>query len=159
VVVQNAERNLNSASMEEAYTEYGTLVNSGAWTGLSSEEALRKMAEEAMQKGFARTETTFRIKDWGISRQRYWGTPSPVLYCKKCGIVPVPYEELPVVLPLNVQITGLGHSPLKDVPEFLHAKCPRCGGEAERETDTMDTFVDSSWYFYRYTNPSFAELP
>lgn len=145
--------------MEQAFTEYGVLVNSGPYTGLSSQEALRKMAEDAAQKGIGKTETSFRIKDWGISRQRYWGTPIPVLYCEKCGIVPVPEDQLPVLLPQNVKITGSGHSPLKDVPEFLNATCPKCGGTAQRETDTMDTFVDSSWYFYRYTDPRYDKLP
>jgi len=159
VVVQNYERNLEARRMEAAYTDYGTLVDSGPYSGLSSQEALRKMADDASQKGFGRTELTYRLKDWGISRQRYWGTPIPVIYCEKCGAVPVPYEQLPVLLPENVQITGLGHSPLRDVSEFLRTACPRCQGPAERETDTMDTFVDSSWYFYRYTNPRYAKAP
>ncbi|OFW27620.1 MAG: hypothetical protein A3J28_11235 [Acidobacteria bacterium RIFCSPLOWO2_12_FULL_60_22] len=145
--------------MEAAYTEYGALVDSGPYSGLASEEALRKMGADATQKGFGRFETTYRLKDWGISRQRYWGTPIPVMYCGKCGIVPVPQEQLPVLLPENVQITGSGHSPLRDVPEFLRATCPRCQGPAERETDTMDTFVDSCWYFYRYTNPHYSAGP
>ena len=147
------------ARLEAAFVDYGVLTNSGPFSGLSSEEALQKMTAYAAQKGFGKAETTYRLKDWGISRQRYWGTPIPVLYCKTCGIVPVPYEQLPVLLPDNVQITGLGHSPLRDVPQFLHTTCPKCQGPAERETDTMDTFVDSAWYFYRYTNPSFKELP
>jgi leucyl-tRNA synthetase len=117
------------------------------------------MTAHAVEKEFGKPETTYRIKDWGISRQRYWGTPIPVVYCSKCGVVPVPYDQLPVVLPENVQITGLGHSPLRDVPEFLNTTCPKCGGPAQRETDTMDTFVDSSWYFYRYTNPAFRGAP
>jgi leucyl-tRNA synthetase len=145
--------------MEEAFVEYGLLVNSGPFNGLTSEQALQKMTAHAVEKGFGRPETTYRLKDWGISRQRYWGTPIPVVYCPKDGAVPVPYDQLPVVLPENVQITGLGHSPLRDVPEFLNTTCPKCGGPAERETDTMDTFVDSSWYFYRYTNPAFTQAP
>ncbi len=159
VVVQNYERSLDARRLEEAYTDYGTLADSGPYSGLSSEEALRKMADDAARKGFGRTELTYRLKDWGISRQRYWGTPIPVIYCHKCGTVPVPYEQLPVLLPENVQITGLGHSPLRDLPEFLKTSCPRCQGPAERETDTMDTFVDSSWYFYRYTNPRYTKQP
>ncbi len=150
---------LDPRRMEAAFVEYGVLANSGPFSGLPSEEAIRKMTEHAAEKGFGKPETTYRLKDWGISRQRYWGTPIPVVYCKKCGIVPVPYEQLPVLLPDNVQITGLGHSPLRDVPEFLNTTCPRCKGPAERETDTMDTFVDSSWYFYRYTNPDFTQAP
>ncbi len=93
------------------------------------------------------------LKDWGISRQRYWGTPIPVIHCPKCGVVPVPEKDLPVVLPMDVKITGKGHSPLEDVPSFMNVKCPKCGGDARRESDTMDTFVDSSWYFYRYCDP------
>jgi leucyl-tRNA synthetase len=159
VVVQNPDRNLDPRRMETAYTDYGVLVDSGPYSGLSSEDALQKMAADATQKGFGKTEITYRLKDWGISRQRYWGTPIPIIYCAKCGVVPVPYEQLPILLPENVQITGSGHSPLRDAPEFLHTTCPRCQGPAERETDTMDTFVDSSWYFYRYTNPQYRDLP
>jgi len=112
-----------------------------------------------VERSFGKAETTFRIKDWGVSRQRYWGTPIPVVYCSACGMVPVPEDQLPVLLPENVQITGQGRSPLCEVPEFLNTTCPRCGGAATRETDTMDTFVDSSWYFYRYTDPTFTAAP
>jgi len=159
VVVQSPDRTVSSKTLESAFTDYGTLENSGPYTGLSSEEAIQKMGEDAAKQGFGRTDITYRIKDWGISRQRYWGTPIPILYCGRCGIVPVPYEQLPVLLPLNVQVTGLGHSPLRDVPEFLNTTCPRCQGPAQRETDTMDTFVDSSWYFFRFTNPAYTEFP
>ncbi|HZS27920.1 MAG TPA: class I tRNA ligase family protein, partial [Candidatus Angelobacter sp.] len=133
-------------------TENGILVNSGTFTGLSCQQALVRMAEYAEQHGFGKATVNFRLKDWGISRQRYWGTPIPMLYCEKDGIVPVPEKDLPVVLPHNVEITLSGGSPLANVPEFLNTTCPKCGGPARRETDTMDTFVDSSWYFYRYTN-------
>src|ERR1700680_4054798 len=129
-----------------------TLVNSGPFTGLDCEEAIKKMSEHAEKKGFGKAAVTYRLKDWGISRQRYWGTPIPMLYCEKDGIVPVPEKDLPVILPENVDITLTGGSPLGRVPEFVNATCPRCGGPARRETDTMDTFVDSSWYFYRYTD-------
>jgi leucyl-tRNA synthetase len=132
--------------------EDGLVVNSGQFSGLTSQEALKKMAEHAEQNGFGKATVTFRIKDWGISRQRYWGTPIPMLYCEKDGIVPVPERDLPVILPDNVDITLTGGSPLGRVPEFVNATCPKCGGPARRETDTMDTFVDSSWYFYRYTD-------
>ena len=145
--------------MERAYTDYGVVTDSGPYSSLTSENALLKMASDAAEKGFGKTEITYRLKDWGISRQRYWGTPIPVLHCAKCGLVPVPYDQLPILLPENIQITGAGKSPLREAPDFLRAVCPRCQGPAERETDTMDTFVDSSWYFYRYTNPRFAELP
>ncbi len=110
------------------------------------------MSAYAEEHGFGKATVTFRIKDWGISRQRYWGTPIPMLYCEKCGVVPVPEQDLPVILPENVGITLTGGSPLSQVSDFLNATCPKCGGPARRETDTMDTFVDSSWYFYRYTD-------
>src|SRR5437764_292144 len=130
----------------------GTLVNSGPFSGLDCEEAIEKMSAHAETNGFGKATITYRLKDWGISRQRYWGTPIPMLYCEKDGIVPVPEKDLPVILPENVDITLTGGSPLSRVPEFLNTTCPKCGGPARRETDTMDTFVDSSWYFYRYTD-------
>jgi leucyl-tRNA synthetase len=130
----------------------GTLINSGRYSGLSCDEAIRKMSAHAAEKNFGKATVTYRLKDWGISRQRYWGTPIPMLYCEKDGIVPVPEKDLPVILPENVDITLTGGSPLGRVPEFVNAICPKCGGPARRETDTMDTFVDSSWYFYRYTD-------
>jgi leucyl-tRNA synthetase len=132
--------------------EDGLVVNSGQFSGLRSKEALKKMAEFAEQNNFGKPTVTFRLKDWGVSRQRYWGTPIPMLYCEKDGIVPVPEKDLPVILPENVEITLTGASPLANVPEFVNATCPKCGGPARRETDTMDTFVDSSWYFYRYAD-------
>jgi len=130
----------------------GMTINSGPFSGLSSEDAIRKMSAYAEEKGFGKATVTYRLKDWGISRQRYWGTPIPMLYCEKDGIVPVPEKDLPVILPEKVDITLTGGSPLGRVPEFVNATCPKCGGPARRETDTMDTFVDSSWYFYRYTD-------
>jgi leucyl-tRNA synthetase len=130
----------------------GELINSGEFTGLSCEEAIKKMSAYAEQHGFGKATVTFRIKDWGISRQRYWGTPIPMVYCDKDGVVPVAEQDLPVILPENVNITLTGGSPLTQVPEFLNTTCPKCGGPARRETDTMDTFIDSSWYFYRYTD-------
>jgi leucyl-tRNA synthetase len=130
----------------------GMTINSGPFSGISSADAIKKMAAHAEEKGFGKATVTYRLKDWGISRQRYWGTPIPMLYCEKDGIVPVPEKDLPVILPDNVDITLTGGSPLGRVPEFVNATCPKCGGPARRETDTMDTFVDSSWYFYRYTD-------
>src|SRR5580693_2620908 len=130
----------------------GMLINSGPYSGMECAEAIKTMSAFAEQNGFGKPTITYRLKDWGISRQRYWGTPIPMLYCEKDGIVPVPEKDLPVILPENVEITLAGGSPLGRIPEFVNATCPKCGGPARRETDTMDTFVDSSWYFYRYTD-------
>jgi leucyl-tRNA synthetase len=140
-------------------TTKGFLVNSGAFSGLNCEEGLKQMAEHAEKEGFGKATVTFRLKDWGISRQRYWGTPIPMLYCEKDGIVPVPEKDLPIILPDNVDITLTGGSPLGRVPEFVNTTCPKCGAPARRETDTMDTFVDSSWYFYRYTDARNDKAP
>ncbi len=137
----------------------GTLVNSGPFHCLSCEEAIEEMSAFAEKNNFGKAAITYRLKDWGISRQRYWGTPIPMLYCETDGIVPVPESELPVLLPESVDITLTGGSPLGRVPEFVNATCPKCGGPARRETDTMDTFVDSSWYFYRYTDAYNDKLP
>jgi leucyl-tRNA synthetase len=137
----------------------GVLVNSGEFTGLSCEDAIEKMSALAEEKKFGKATVTFRLKDWGISRQRYWGTPIPMVYCEKDGVVPVAEKDLPVILPDKVSITLTGGSPLLNVPEFLHTTCPKCGGPARRETDTMDTFVDSSWYFYRYADAHNDKAP
>ena len=137
----------------------GSLVNSGPFNGLSSDEAIRTMSSYAEKNGFGKATVTYRLKDWGISRQRYWGTPIPMLYCEKDGIVPVPEKDLPVILPENVDITLTGGSPLTRVPEFVNVTCPKCGGPARRESDTMDTFIDSSWYFYRYTDAHNDQAP
>ncbi len=139
--------------------EDSLLINSGDFNSLGNKEAQQKMAAFAQEKGFGKPTVTFRLKDWGVSRQRYWGTPIPMLYCEKDGIVPVPDDQLPVLLPDNVEITQQGGSPLAKVPEFVNATCPKCGGPARRETDTMDTFVDSSWYFYRYTSAKYDQGP
>jgi leucyl-tRNA synthetase len=130
----------------------GMLINSGAFGGLDCADAIKKMSAFAEENGFGKSTVTYRLKDWGISRQRYWGTPIPMLYCEKDGIVPVPEKDLPVILPEAVDIANAVGSPLASLPEFVNATCPKCGGPARRETDTMDTFVDSSWYFYRYTD-------
>ena len=140
-------------------TMQGMLVNSGPFSGMDCEAAIKAMSAHAEKNGFGKATVTFRLKDWGISRQRYWGTPIPMLYCEKDGIVAVPEKDLPVILPENVDITLTGGSPLSRVPEFVNTTCPKCGGPARRETDTMDTFVDSSWYFYRYTDAHNAEAP
>ena len=141
------------------FTEFGVSVNSGPYNGMESATAIAKMAAFAEQKGFGRAETIFRLKDWGISRQRYWGTPIPVVYCEKDGMVAVPDKDLPVLLPPNPKLTGMGESPLASTPEFVNTTCPKCGGPAKREADTMDTFVDSSWYFYRYADPHNDKAP
>jgi leucyl-tRNA synthetase len=130
----------------------GMLINSGQFSGLECADAIQKMSAFAEKNGFGKATITYRLKDWGISRQRYWGTPIPMLYCEKDGIVPVPEKDLPVILPENVDIAHALGSPLSGLPEFVNTTCPKCGGPARRETDTMDTFVDSSWYFYRYTD-------
>jgi len=137
----------------------GQLINSGEFSELSCEQAIKKMSAYAEQRGFGKATVTFRLKDWGISRQRYWGTPIPMVYCDKDGVVPVAEKDLPIILPDDVEITLSGGSPLQRVPEFLNATCPKCGGTARRETDTMDTFVDSSWYFYRYTDAHNDQAP
>jgi leucyl-tRNA synthetase len=135
------------------------LINSGPFGGLSCEDAIKKMSAHAEKNGFGKATVTYRLKDWGISRQRYWGTPIPMLYCEKDGMVAVPENDLPVILPENVDITLTGGSPLGRMPGFVNAICPKCGGPARRETDTMDTFVDSSWYFYRYTDACNNQAP
>ena len=137
----------------------GILVNSGEFSGLGCEEAIAAMSALAAEKGFGKPTVTFRLKDWGISRQRYWGTPIPMVYCETDGIVPVAEKDLPVILPDNVPVTLAGGSPLASVPAFLNTTCPKCGGPAKRETDTMDTFVDSSWYFYRYADAKNDQAP
>jgi len=142
-----------------AFTEDGIVAHSGEFSGLPSVEARVLMNQKAEREGFGKAAVTYRIKDWGISRQRYWGTPIPVIHCPKDGMVPVPEKDLPVVLPVDVQLTGKGRSPLADVAAFVNVKCPKCGGDARRETDTMDTFVDSSWYFYRYCDAHNSSAP
>jgi leucyl-tRNA synthetase len=148
-----------SMEMKKAFMEYGVLVNSGEWSGKLSQEAIGEMSQHAEKKDFGGGAVTYRIRDWGISRQRFWGAPIPVVYCPKCGMVPVPEKDLPVLLPDKADFSGTGESPLKTVPEFVNTKCPNCGEAATRETDTMDTFVDSSWYFFRYCDPRNEAMP
>jgi len=148
-----------SIDMKNAFVDYGILVNSGEWSGNLSADAIREMADYAGQKGFGGGAVTYRIRDWGISRQRFWGAPIPVVYCPDCGMVAVPEKDLPVMLPDKAEFTGTGESPLKTVPEFVNTTCPKCGKPATRETDTMDTFVDSSWYFFRYCDPRNESMP
>jgi leucyl-tRNA synthetase len=158
VAAEAARATQNSPELPFTTLE-GRLINSGDFTGLTCMEAIKKMSAFAEQHDFGKATVTFRLKDWGISRQRYWGTPIPMVYCEKDGIVPVAEKDLPVILPENVDITLTGGSPLSRVPEFLNTTCPLCGGPARRETDTMDTFVDSSWYFYRYTDAHNDKAP
>jgi leucyl-tRNA synthetase len=146
-------------AMTEAVSNDGVLVESGPYDGMPSEQARTALTQEAAKRGIGEGTVQYRLKDWGISRQRYWGTPIPVLYCQTCGMVPVPYDDLPVQLPKITEFTGRGDSPLAQVPEFVNATCPSCGGAARRETDTMDTFVDSSWYFFRFCDPANGQLP
>jgi leucyl-tRNA synthetase len=146
-------------ALTEAADSDGRLVNSGPYDGLTSEQARTKLTEDARRRGIGEATIQFRLKDWGISRQRYWGTPIPVLYCDTCGMVPEKYENLPVVLPKIAEFSGRGDSPLAHIPEFVNAPCPKCGGRARRETETMDTFVDSSWYFLRFCDPHDDALP
>jgi len=147
------------SQLTEAVSNDGVLVNSGPYDGLASDPARKKMTGDACHRGIGEGSIQYRLKDWGISRQRYWGTPIPVLYCDTCGMVPEAIDRLPVLLPKVMEFTGRGASPLAQVPEFVNAKCPTCGGAARRETDTMDTFVDSSWYFFRFCDPTNDELP
>jgi leucyl-tRNA synthetase len=154
-VVQPAD----GAASDLPFSDYGTSVDSGEFSGLATEQAQKKMIAVAKAGGFGEATVQYRLKDWGISRQRYWGTPIPMIYCETDGIVPVPDDQLPVALPKITQFTGRGDSPLAQVPEFVNVACPKCGKPARRETDTMDTFVDSSWYFYRFADPQNNGLP
>jgi leucyl-tRNA synthetase len=159
VVSPSASDVPSPASLTEAYAGPGVLVNSGQFNGLEWKEANRRMTAEAASRGIGSATVQYRLKDWGISRQRYWGTPIPVLYCETCGMVPVPADDLPVVLPKTAEFSGRGDSPLAQIPEFVNTTCPDCGGPARRETDTMDTFVDSSWYFFRFCDPHDTNVP
>jgi leucyl-tRNA synthetase len=159
IVVQKADQPLDADTMTEAHAGEGGLINSGDYDGLPWEEANRRMTADAAKRGFGEGTVQYRLKDWGISRQRYWGTPIPVVYCETDGVVPVPYDSLPVVLPKTAEFSGRGDSPLGQIADFVNTKCPTCGGPARRETDTMDTFVDSSWYFFRFCDPKNGELP
>ncbi len=160
IVIQKPEGSLSEETMTEAYVGEGIMVNSGPFTGLPSTEGKEKITRYLEEKRIGKQATTYRLRDWGISRQRYWGNPIPMVHCKTCGIVPVPYEDLPVILPEEgVQFTGREGNPLDHVPEFVNTLCPRCKEPARRETDTMDTFVDSSWYYMRYTCPQYDKGP
>jgi leucyl-tRNA synthetase len=159
IVVQPDGEQLSADTMTEAKPGAGKLVASGEFNGLEWEEANRRMIAFAEQRGIGKGTIQYRLKDWGISRQRYWGTPIPVVYCPTDGMEPVPYDQLPVVLPKTPEFSGRGDSPLAQIPEFVNTTCPKCGGPAKRDTDTMDTFVDSSWYFFRFGDTKDTELP
>jgi leucyl-tRNA synthetase len=160
IVIQNPKSQIpNPNEMIEAYEGDGLQVNSGEFNGLSNQEAKIRIAQWMEKRGIGKISTHWRLRDWLISRQRYWGTPIPIIYCKKCGIVSVPYENLPVKLPKEAPFTGKGGSPLRKVSEFVDVKCPKCKGKAHRETDTMATFFDSSWYFLRFCSPKYAREP
>jgi leucyl-tRNA synthetase len=158
VVIQPEGETLNPDTMADAYSGSGSLVNSDRFNGLDNEEAKEKITDYLATLGIGKKSVNYRLKDWGISRQRYWGAPIPVIYCDHCGIVPVPKGELPVKLPLDVEFTGAGN-PLDKSESFKNVTCPRCGKPAVRETDTMDTFVESSWYYLRYCSPQCTTAP
>ncbi|HTY20554.1 MAG TPA: leucine--tRNA ligase, partial [Geobacteraceae bacterium] len=159
VVIQPKGEDLNPVIMTEAFTTEGIMVNSGTFDGLENEEAKEGIADHLERLGIGKKTVNFRLRDWGVSRQRYWGNPIPMIYCGECGAVPVPEKDLPVILPRGVTFTGEGGNPLDRVDSFVNTRCPRCGGKARRETDTMDTFVQSSWYFLRYCCPDFTGGP
>jgi leucyl-tRNA synthetase len=158
VVVNSPDKDLTAAPLTEAYEGSGVLVNSGKFNGIPSEDAIKAITDWLVEQGKGSYRVRYRLRDWLISRQRYWGTPIPIIYCDNCGPTAVPEEDLPVMLPVGLSLTGR-RSPLVESADFLHAKCPRCGVEARRETDTMDTFFCSSWYFMRYTDPKQDKAP
>jgi len=159
VVIDNPKDSLDAKKMKEAYIEEGVMINSGKFNGLKSLDAIERIADYMEENKTGKREVHFKLRDWLISRQRYWGAPIPMIYCDKCGIQPVDEKDLPVILPKNIKFKPHGESPLKDAPEFVKVKCPECGGGARREIDTMDTFVDSSWYFLRYLSPRDDKRP
>jgi len=158
-VIQPEGMELTAETMTQAHEGPGILINSGDFSGLGWEEAKVAITRQAEEQGFGRARTTYRLRDWGISRQRYWGTPIPIIHCEKCGIQPVPETDLPVELPTDVKIDKSGKSPLHTLENFIRTTCPACGGPARRETDTFDTFMESSWYFARYACPDFHNGP
>ncbi|MEM7008620.1 MAG: leucine--tRNA ligase [Thermodesulfobacteriota bacterium] len=157
VVIQPKGEELDPHKMSEAYTEPGVMTNSREFNDIPSEEGKDKIIEFAEENGIGEKQINYRLRDWGISRQRYWGSPIPIIYCDNCGTVPVPDSDLPVELPLDIEFTGTGGSPLSKIESFVNVDCPACEGQGRRETDTMDTFVESSWYFLRYASPNYTE--
>ena len=159
VIVPPGEETQDPGKMVGAYVDPGVQVNSAQFDGMSSEEAKKAIADYMEERGIGRRQVNYRLRDWLVSRQRYWGTPIPIVYCDTCGMVPVPYDQLPVVLPTDVTFTGKGESPLTTSETFMYTECPKCGGRARRDTDTMATWIDSSWYFLRYASPKEDKLP
>ena len=159
--VSNDNKLAANEELDSAFTDYGVMINSAEWNGKTTETAKKEMAEYAARNGFGETATTYRLRDWGISRQRFWGAPIPIVYCEKCGIVPEKYENLPIELPQKMVLSDdiAGTSPLGKDENFVNTTCPNCNEPAKRETDTMDTFVDSCWYYFRYTDPKNTEMP
>ena len=159
VIHPDKNTSLDLSSMEDAYVDHGVMVNSGEFNGLVGEDAIRKVTAYAEKKGIGREKVNYKLRDWLISRQRYWGAPIPIIHCPKCGTVAVPDKQLPVLLPEVKNFLPKGRSPLADVPEYMNVKCPKCGGDAQRDPDTMDTFVCSSWYYLRYVDPKNDKIP
>lgn len=159
VVIKPEDRDLSEEDMTEAFEETGIMVNSAHFDGTPSQEGIKIITDYLEENNWGRAAVSYRLRDWLVSRQRYWGAPIPIIYCDKCGTLPVPYEDLPVVLPLDIKLEGARQSPLAESEEFKQVRCFKCGGPAERETDTMDTFVCSSWYFLRYASPHFKDMP
>jgi leucyl-tRNA synthetase len=159
VVILPPDGNTNADDLKEAMTEPGPMTQSGAFDGLAGDEARQKVCEHLQSNNIGKATVQFRLRDWGVSRQRYWGTPVPIIFCEQCGTVPVSYENLPVILPLDAQLGDKGQSPLKSLNSFINVPCPKCKAPAKRETDTLDTFICSSWYFDRFTSPHEKKAP
>jgi leucyl-tRNA synthetase len=159
VVIQPAGSVLRAEELTEAYVDEGMMVNSGPFSGLGNIDGKEQIAEYLERERWGKKAIRYRLRDWGVSRQRYWGTPIPIIYCERCGVIPVPEDQLPVTLPIDVPFTGKGRSPLAENKDFTDVQCPQCGAAARRETDTMDTFVDSSWYYLRYASPRALAAP
>ena len=159
VVIQPRSQHLRHEDLTQAYVDEGLMIDSGPFSGLGNIEGKEKIVAYLEEKGWGKRTVRYRLRDWGVSRQRYWGTPIPIIYCARCGIVPVPEDQLPITLPEDVPFTGKGGSPLLESQLFSQVQCSKCGGTAQRETDTMDTFVDSSWYFLRYVSAHYAAAP
>jgi leucyl-tRNA synthetase len=159
VVVQPPDRIIRAEEMTEAYVDDGIMIDSGEFSGLPNSEGKERIASYLEEKSWGRKSLRYRLRDWGVSRQRYWGTPIPIIYCDSCGMVAVPDDQLPVLLPKDVPFTGKGRSPLRESATFTRIACPKCQGPARRETDTMDTFVDSSWYFLRFASARYTQRP